>query len=153
MTQSVWGQFLLVQNNGNYPILDFLLHLRYHYRHLAYWCKRVGQLLLRFNRLVDDDPSKYVDGLLTTYYASYNKDILCDGVLSVSQILKSIQRYKDEILQLGGVGPEWREANQLSKKVDEVTCWIEEVLCLAMVDPDELLMSYQKQQLMYQMSL
>jgi hypothetical protein len=54
------------------------------------------------------------------------------------------------MLQLGGVGPEWKEVSQLSNQLTEVTHWIEEVLCLAMVNREGLVVSYQGQMLMYQ---
>ena len=84
------------------------------------------------------------------WMSSCNIDILHNGVLSVSQHQKCIQRYEDEILQLGGVNSEWNEAHQLSNRVSEALRWIEEALCLAMVDPEELVASHTVKRLMYQ---
>jgi hypothetical protein len=71
-------------------------------------------------------------------------------VLTLSRYQKSIQWYEDEILQLAGVGSEWREADQLYNRVREVVRWTEEVLCLATVDPGGLVVSHATKQLMFQ---
>jgi hypothetical protein len=109
------------------------------------------QLSLKFSRLVDNDPPKFVEDLLTAYFKSCDEDTLSvhDGVLRVQWYQKCIQRYKDQILQLGGVGPEWKEVSQLLNQLTEVMRWIEEVLCFAMVDQEGLVASYQGQMLMY----
>jgi hypothetical protein len=120
-------------------------------RHLAYWNERVACLSLKFKKLVADDAPKFVESLMSTFLtSSHNKDILRDGILSVSRHQKSIRWYEDEILQLGGVNSEWEEAHQLSGRVSEVVRWIEEALCLAMVDPEELVALHTAKQLMYQ---
>ena len=49
-----------------------------------------------------------------------------------------------------GVGSEWSEVHQLSNRVPKVTCWTEEVLCLATVDPEGLIALHATKQLMFQ---
>ena len=82
--------------------------------------------------------------------SSHNKGILCDAVLTLSRYQKFIQWYEDEILQLAGVGSEWREADQLYNRVREVVRWTEEILCLATVDPEGLVVLHAVKQLMFQ---
>jgi hypothetical protein len=53
---------------------------------------------------------------------------------------------------LGGVDLEWREANKLFKRVREVVHWVEEISCLATVDPAGLIALHAKEQLMYQVA-
>lgn len=92
-----------------------------------------------------------MDALLSAYHASSgNKDILGDAVVTLSRYQKFSQRYEDKILQLGGVRSEWREVHKLSNRVREVVCWTEELLCLATVDPGELVVSHVAKQLMFQ---
>ncbi|KAF8239091.1 hypothetical protein L208DRAFT_1239013, partial [Tricholoma matsutake] len=76
--------------------------------------------------------------------------LLGNAVQTFSRYQKSIQQYKDEILQLGGVDSEWHEVNKLSKWVCEVVHWIKEIFCLALVDPNGLIASHATKQLMYQ---
>ena len=122
-----------------------------HSRHIAYWNKRVAHLSIKFNKLINNDAPRFVESLMSAFLMStHDKDILCDGILSVSRHQKSIQRYEDEILQLGGVDSNWEEAHRLSDQVCKVMHWIEEVLCLAMVDPKELVALYAAKQLAYQ---
>lgn len=119
-------------------------------RHLAYWNKRVSCLSLKFNQCINNDARKFVEMLMSAFFTSHDKDILRDGVLGVSRHQKSIQRYEDEILQLVGVNSDWKWAHQLSSEVTEVVNWIEEALCLAMVDPEELIALHTTKRLMYQ---
>ncbi|KAF8223501.1 hypothetical protein L208DRAFT_1316505 [Tricholoma matsutake] len=127
------------------------LYSNYYSRNPPYWCRRVAQPSPKFNTLINTHPTEYVDTLLATYYASSgNKDLLGNAVQTFSRYQKSIQQYKDEILQLGGVDLEWHEANELSKQVCKVVHWIEEIFCLAMVDPKGLIASHAMKQLMYQ---
>ncbi|KAF8236800.1 hypothetical protein L208DRAFT_1250949 [Tricholoma matsutake] len=120
-------------------------------RHLADWCERVTQLSLKFDTLVNTHPAKYVEALLSAYHvSSHNKGILHDAVLTLSRYQKSIQWYEDKILQLAGVGSEWREVDQLYNRVHKVVHWTEEILCLATVDPGGLVVLHAAKQLMFQ---
>jgi hypothetical protein len=71
------------------------------------------QLSLKFSRLVDNDPLKFVEDLLTAYFKSCDEDTLsvCDGALKVQWYQKCIQYYEDQMLQLGKIGPKWKEAS------------------------------------------
>ena len=92
-----------------------------------------------------------MDALLSAYCtSSSNNDILHDAVVTLSGYQKSIQRYEDKILQLAGVGSEWREAHELYNRVLEVVRWTEEVSCLATVGPGGLVVSHITEQLMFQ---
>ncbi|KAF8226896.1 hypothetical protein L208DRAFT_1299617, partial [Tricholoma matsutake] len=118
---------------------------------LAYWHERVTRLSLKFNTLIDAHPTKYVDALLSTYcVSSSNSDIPHDAVVTLSGYQKSIQWYEDKILQLAGVGSEWREAHELYNRVLKVVHWTEEVSCLATVDPGGLVALHATKQLMFQ---
>jgi hypothetical protein len=117
---------------------------------LADWLEKVAQLSCEFNELVDAHPTKFMDALLAMYRVSATDKELCAAMLTLSRLQDSIQQYENEILQLAGVGSEWSEAHQVSSKVREVTSWIEEVLCLAAVDPEGLLTSHAMKQLMFQ---
>jgi hypothetical protein len=130
--------------------LIYIVDIRSDDRHLAAWCERVTRLSLQFNTLVDAHPTKYVDALLSAYHVSSSDKDIRDAVLTLSRYQNSIQRYEHEILQLAGVGSEWSQAHQLSNRVREVVRWIEEVLCLAVVDPDGLVVSHAAKQLMFQ---
>jgi hypothetical protein len=87
---------------------------------------------------------------LFPYRASSSNKKISNAVLTLSRLQKSIQRYEHEILQLVGVGSEWSEVHQLSNRVCEVTCWTEEVLCLATVDSKGFIVSHATKQLMFQ---
>ena len=114
------------------------------------WCRRITRLSSKFNTLVDAHPAKYVDALLSAYHASYSDNDIREAVLIISRYQDSIERYEHKILQVAGACSEWSLAHQLSSRVREVGRWIEEVACLAAVDPEGLTASHAAKQLLYQ---
>jgi len=119
-------------------------------RHLLYWSQRADQVAINFNKLTNNSAFDFVEGIFNIYQTTQDKDVIRDAIVDTSRLQKSIHRYEAEILQLAGVGTEWKQAASISKHVCDVVKWLEEILCLAMVDVEELSTAYKHQSLMYQ---
>ena len=71
-----------------------------------------------------------------------DKDIVYEQIVTVGRLQKSVYGYEDEILTLAGLGPEYDRVKDITHFVCDVIKWLEEVLCMAMVDAAEVEMTY-----------
>lgn len=59
-------------------------------------------------------------------------------------------RICDEVLQIEGLGDQWRGGDNISKRIHEAIALLEEMLCYAMSDIAELRIAYSEGQLLFQ---
>jgi hypothetical protein len=104
----------------------------------------------KFHKLTNDAPFHYVEALIDDFKTTQNKDIFRDAIIEASRLQKSSHMCEAQILELVGVSPELSQAKSNSKDVSHLIGWLEEILCLAMVDADELLKAHKSCSLMYQ---
>lgn len=92
----------------------------------------------------------YLDTVCVKYLFTRRKDDIRDEIISISNLQKSIYRCQDNILELGGLGAEWERARDISNEVVNVINFLEDILCWAMVDPEELAIMHRRRELRYQ---
>jgi len=100
--------------------------------------------------LINPSAREYVEQIYNLYEKSRNKNDIQDAVINASSLQRSIHRYEAEILELAGIGIQWRRASNITKCVGDVVKWLEDLLCLAMVGAEELIRSYKSGTLLYQ---
>ncbi|KAF8885820.1 hypothetical protein BD779DRAFT_1471475 [Infundibulicybe gibba] len=118
---------------------------------LGYWCCRTKTVYARFKRLVHEDTRQYCNQIYDLYKIKHNKDIINDAIICISWFQTSMRRYHAEVLQLAGVGEESLRVSECAKSIDDLVHWLEEILCAAMVNGDELYRLHAQRQLAYQM--
>jgi hypothetical protein len=119
-------------------------------RHLFYWTERADCVAVKLDNLVNQSAQEYVETIYKRYEKTGNKDDIQDAIVDAARLQKSIHRYEAEILQLAGLGVEWKHASDISKRVGDVVKWLEELLLLAMVDAKDLIYSHSRNTLLYQ---
>lgn len=78
------------------------------------------------------------------------KDIINSHIIKFDRLQKEVVEQQDAILQLVGVGQAWQEVENILRQFREVVGWLEEVLCLAMVDHMLLLTEFNEKRLPFQ---
>ncbi|KAF9479005.1 hypothetical protein BDN70DRAFT_895298 [Pholiota conissans] len=101
---------------------------------LAMWMDRVERLHRNLRREIGDNPQDYADRICLEFFQHRDKDLVMESVVRLGKLQTKIYRYSDRVYSLEGVGPEYERAAQVSTEVCLVTGWVEEILCLAMVD-------------------
>jgi hypothetical protein len=104
----------------------------------------------KFHKLTNNTPFRYVEALIDNFKTTQDKDVFRDAIIDVSRLQKSSHLYEAQILELVGVSPEFSQAKSISKDISDLIRWLEEILCLAMVDAEELWKAHKSCSLMYQ---
>ena len=90
---------------------------------------------------------EYVLHVMEDFLDKYNKDIVYEQIVAVSKLQTSVYWYENEVLMIAGMEPEYDEVRGVIHLICEVVKWLEEVLCLAMVDAAEVEIMYKESQL------
>lgn len=106
----------------------------------------------KFDVLMKGDPRQHVHDICGKYIISRSKDVLRDAIIALTPLQQSIYRYQAELLTLGGLGKEWIRSEEVSKVILKVVRYLEDLLCYAMVDPEELIDLFRRHQLGYQLN-
>lgn len=103
-----------------------------------------------FLLFIDTHPKLYIERLYHGYTTSQDIDILRDANFQLGNILTPMQVHEGDALELVGLGPEWRRLQSWVTLISQVIRWVEEMLCLAMIDIEDLRVEHRKKKLMYQ---
>lgn len=93
---------------------------------------------------------QFAERMYLRFCANKYKDDIHDTIVDIGKYQTSLHRYEDEILQLAGVGPQLEKVQDRSREVTDLIAWLEEVLCLAMVDNALLFKMHTEGKLLYQ---
>lgn len=92
----------------------------------------------------------YVEQICSTFLDKQDKDLIYDEVVRLGRLQKSAYRYENEVYALVGVAKEYHRASEVVKEVNKVLSWVEEILCYAMVDAQEVRNRYAAKEFLYQ---
>ncbi|KAF8814360.1 hypothetical protein BYT27DRAFT_7082456, partial [Phlegmacium glaucopus] len=114
------------------------------------WMERAESVDKRLTRITGDSPSQYLNTMCLDFLADYDKDPIHEQTVKLGKLQKAIYKYQNEIYALDGVGETYRKVDKIVKQVCMVVSWVEELLCYAMVDAEEVKTRYEKHQFFYQ---
>lgn len=104
----------------------------------------------RLAGIVGTSPKDYAENICTSFLENQDKDKIYEQVVKLSKLQKSIYRYQNEVYALSGMGAEELRAAEVLREVVTMVTWVEEILCYAMVDIEEVRDRYTGKQFMYQ---
>lgn len=109
-------------------------------------------MAVKLANLIDCDgsPGLFIDQICQSYMASQDQNVIDDALTQTSKLLQSINCYYNRILQLAGVGPELEEAGSVLTNVRAVQQGLEELLCSAMGESDEVVQMYESRGFSFQ---
>lgn len=117
---------------------------------MRYWKARAGRVAQALADITQGPATAYVERLVLDFQATRLQDTINDAIIPVSKLQRSILACKAEVLQLAGVGKELRAVQAIAQCVAELILWLEDVLCVAMVDRDLIREKHAEKTLMYQ---
>lgn len=120
-------------------------------RNLSYWCAQADAVATKLHTLTGHAAYNYLESTCSSFIFTRRKDDVRNKIISISKLQRAIYRCQDKIIELGGMGKEWERAEEVSKDVVRVVRWLEDILCWAMVDIQELITLHNHQKLMYQL--
>lgn len=110
----------------------------------------VQRVYERFQKTTYNSPRHFTEKICLTFLDDSNKDFINEHLVKVGKYQQLIYKYQNEILALTGVGLEFRRAEDILKEINLVVRWIEEILCIAMVDAGEVTRMYNEQDFEFQ---
>jgi len=117
---------------------------------ITVWLERTNRIAARLQKITGGNAKEYVLHVVEDFLDKYDKDIVYEQIVAVSKLQTSVYRYENEVLTIAGMGPEYDEVRGVTRLVCEVVKWLEEVLCLAMVDAAEVEIMYKESRLPFQ---
>lgn len=98
------------------------------------WLDYATRLQVRFNKLVNQNPSAYAEKICVGFLADRDKDIIHEETIRLAKLQKSIYKCQDKVLQLSGIGDEYSRVDSIRKAICTTIAWVEEIFCYAIVD-------------------
>ncbi|KAG6890857.1 hypothetical protein C0992_012243 [Termitomyces sp. T32_za158] len=117
---------------------------------VMYWKVQVAKVLRKHRKFVGNSPFDFMERLYTCTLASRKTQPVFDAIVRAERLERYIQKYQGEILQLVGVGKDWREAEQAVKEVSQFAKCLADLGFAVAVDPDDAHPLHRQKQLMYQ---
>ena len=97
----------------------------------------VNQIYQQFKTTTYNAPAQFTEQICLSFLDDGNKDTINESIEKLSKYQKSIYKYQNEILALTGVGPEFHCVTEILKEINLAVRWVEEIMCIAMVEPSD----------------
>ncbi|KAJ2926015.1 hypothetical protein H1R20_g11089, partial [Candolleomyces eurysporus] len=78
------------------------------------------------------------------------KDFVMGKEVELRKVLRALEKYRDMARDLAGSGEEWKGIEAIATRVRQVISWLDGLLCMAMVDPADLVDRFHAKQLEFQ---
>ena len=114
------------------------------------WMKQVDRVYRRFKTTTTNEPVQFTDNICQSFINEGNKDDLNEWIVKLGKYQKSIYKFQNEILALAGVGPDFQKVDNISKEINRVVHWVEEILCVAMVEANKVSKMHAERRFKYQ---
>jgi hypothetical protein len=108
-----------------------------------------------FTALTQGSPIAYIDSVYLSFerhieHGHEDIEILKTALNTVAGFQDTLENCADTVLQVSGVGQDWNLVNDIYKPVKYVIRVLQEMMCEAMLDPNELLAAYRTCSLSFQ---
>ncbi|KAF8907607.1 hypothetical protein CPB84DRAFT_1843825 [Gymnopilus junonius] len=117
---------------------------------LALWMEVVERIAQQLGRTINLSAQEFVEKICQQYFQDCDKDWIYKNVVRLGKLQKKIYRYQNEVYELDGVGPQYERACQVVQDVCTPLKWVEELLCYAMIDFEEVRDRHVEKKFMYQ---
>ncbi|PBK94133.1 hypothetical protein ARMGADRAFT_1029952 [Armillaria gallica] len=77
------------------------------------------------------------------------RSLIDNAVLEISSLEQSLQEYENVILNYAGIGKEMKQYRLVWEPIQRLVCWLEEMLCEAMISPEGLREKYDRCELAF----
>ncbi|KAK0501075.1 hypothetical protein EDD18DRAFT_1348536 [Armillaria luteobubalina] len=111
----------------------------------------------KFITLVDHLPHTYAERLYLSFMETVTQmmpqgddDEICQELMKLGELIKDVTKFEDRVLNAAGVGDDLAQVQQIQEGMQEVECWLEDILCGTLEGVDILTKAYQEQTLLYQ---
>ncbi|KAM6497559.1 hypothetical protein JOM56_008032 [Amanita muscaria] len=119
-------------------------------RHLDRWFGRALRVKTEYSTLTNDAPKNFTNSLVQNLMSDKNDGVFRDALNVVSNLLQRVLRAEKEIYELHGICLQYHHVKDISSRLRELNVWLEDILCVSLLDLSELLSAFVNNQLAYQ---
>ncbi|KAM6494735.1 hypothetical protein JOM56_009358 [Amanita muscaria] len=119
-------------------------------RHLDHWFGRALRVKMKYSALTEGAPRDFINLLVQNLMSDKNKGPLSDTLELVTNLLRQIKHVEKEIYEVHGICPQYHQITDISRVVQELSVWLEDVLGLLLLSFSELCSAFFNNQLAYQ---
>lgn len=115
------------------------------------WLSHIEQVSIELDNLFDHEGvHQYIEGFCQRYIQDQSPDPIDEAIEKLDQWEKSSTKYCDKILNLSGVGKDWKQADGVRQRVSKTIRGLQEILMHGMVDIRDLECLYAQKELLFQ---
>ncbi|KAK0493942.1 hypothetical protein EDD18DRAFT_1355857 [Armillaria luteobubalina] len=110
-----------------------------------------------FEQVTNRSPRMYADRMYHRFMDTVTRmkprgdnDEICQELMKIGELIKDITMIEDRILNAAGVGDNLAEVELIHEGMQEVECWLKDILCSMLEGIEILTKAYEDQMLLYQ---
>ena len=119
---------------------------------ITIWLERADRVHHRLQKITGSNAREFLHCIVGEFLEYCDKDVIYERVVAIGKLQKSMYNYENEVLTLAGMGPDYDKVRGITQLVCEVVQWLEEILCLAMVEVTDVEKMFKERRLTFQMS-
>src|SRR5260221_5869669 len=104
---------------------------------ISIWLERSDRVHHWLQTMTGSNAREYLHCIVKEFLEHCDKDAVYERVVTIGKLQKSMYKYENKVLTLAGMGLDYDKVRGITRLVCEVVQWLEEVLCLVMVDTME----------------
>ncbi|KAF8879144.1 hypothetical protein BD779DRAFT_1474465 [Infundibulicybe gibba] len=104
-----------------------------------------------FTKFTHPGRLEYIDRVCTAYMKTQDQDIIQNDAKYLGDVLIAMRRHEGDILEVAGLGSEWKAVQDKVTCICTVLSWLEDLLCYAMDGHNVLCDAHNNRGLQYQL--
>ena len=117
---------------------------------VAFCLERSKYIRSRLRKICGPDETFYLDNLCTEFVKENDKEHLESHISKIGKLQASIQKYKNEVISLSGIGSTYESVNDVTKMVRKVLGNLEDIFCVVLLRVDEVQSMWAAGKFLYQ---
>ena len=99
--------------------------------------ERSKNIQSRLGKICGPDEIAFLDNLCAAFVKENNKEDIESHISKIDKLQASIQKYKNEVISLLGIGSTYESVNDVTKMVRKVLGNLEDIFCTVLLGVDE----------------
>ncbi|EDR02662.1 uncharacterized protein LACBIDRAFT_332159 [Laccaria bicolor S238N-H82] len=98
-----------------------------------YWTTQADSCHTKYRMYIKGCCKSFVEAAARDYLRTTKTKLLSKEITILKEFRSHFKCYEDELLHLEGVSENWREVHKMTLEVRETICWLEQLLCDALL--------------------
>jgi len=118
---------------------------------VAFCLEHSKNIQSHLGKICGPDENAYLDNLCVAFVKENNKEDIESHISKIDKLQALIQKYKNEVISLFGIGSTYESVNDITKMVQKVLGNLEDIFCTVLLGVDEVESRWVTGEFLYQM--